>query len=394
MKHIRGIRRRTWAEINIDNAKYNYNIIRNAINSDVKLCCVIKANAYGHGAVELARLYESWGADYFAVSNIEEALQLRKAGITTPILVMGYTPPECARELSTYRISQCVYSLEYAYALNTCAVEAAAYVAIHIKVDTGMGRIGLECRPECSDGIKDAIDICKLSNLKAEGIFTHFSVADEDKDEDLNSYTNQQYQSFIGAVDYLAKNGIEFELCHCANSAGIFLNAEYHMNMVRAGIVLYGLKPSQQSNILELKPVMSLKTIVSQVKEIYAGESVGYGRTFISDRTVKVATLAIGYADGLNRSSTGYHVRVNDSYAPIIGRICMDQCMIDVTNADCREGDVVTVFSDQRETSADAIASHIGTINYVVVCDIGERVPRVYIQNDEVLIIRDAIYNV
>lgn len=394
MKHIQGIRRRTWAEINIDNAKHNYNIIRSAIDGKTKLCCVIKANAYGHGAVELARLYESWGADCFAVSNIEEALQLRKAGITTPILVMGYTPPECAKELSAYYISQCVYSSEYAYALNACAVKAAVYVTVHIKVDTGMGRIGLACRPECSDGIKDAIDICKLSNLNAEGIFTHFSAADEDSVDNLNSYTNQQYQSFIYAIDYLDKKGFKFKLHHCANSAGIFLNPAYHMNMVRAGIVLYGLKPSQNSNIVGLKPVMSLKTTVSQVKEISVGESVGYGRTFIADKTVKVATLAIGYADGLDRSSTGYNVLINNSYAPIIGRICMDQCMIDVTNIDCCAGDVVTVFSDQSEISADTIAAHIGTINYEVVCDIGERVPRVYIQKNEVVSIRDAIYNV
>ena len=394
MKHIQGIRRRTWAEINIDNAKHNYNIIRSAIDGKTKLCCVIKANAYGHGAVELARLYESWGTDYFAVSNIEEALQLRKAGITTSILVMGYTPPECAKELSTYCISQCVYSLEYAYALNYFAAKAAVCVTVHIKVDTGMGRIGLACRTERSDGIKNAIDICQLSNLSAEGIFTHFSVADEDGVYDLNSYTKQQYESFVYVIDYLEKKGFKFKLRHCANSAGIFLNSMYHMNMVRAGIVLYGLNPSQNSNIDGLKPVMSLKTTVSQVKEITAGESVGYGRAFIADRDVKVATLAIGYADGLDRSSTGYKVMVNNSYAPIIGRICMDQCMIDVTDIDCHAGDVVTVFSGQSEISADVIAAHIGTINYEVVCDIGERVPRLYIQNDEVVSIRDVIYNV
>lgn len=394
MKHIQSIRRRTWAEINIDNAKCNYNIIRNTIGKDVKLCCVIKANAYGHGAIELARLYESWGADYFAVSNIEEALQLRKGGISLPILVMGYTPPECAKELSIYAISQCVYSPEYAQALNTCARNANCRVDIHIKIDTGMGRIGFVCRPECYDGIKAVMDICSLSNLVANGIFTHFAVADESCEKDINSYTNQQYKSFAYAIDYLENNGFKFKIRHCANSAGIFLNSAYHMDMVRGGIVLYGLLPSQSSNIDGLKPVMSLKTIVSQVKEISAGESIGYGRAFIAKRNVKVATLAIGYADGLDRSSVGYYVMIGNSRASIIGKICMDQCMIDATDIDCRVGDVVTVFSDNTDVSADAMAAHIGTINYEVVCDIGERVPRIYIQNDEVVGIRDAIYNV
>lgn len=394
MKYISNIRRRTWAEINVDNAKFNYDIIRNAIDNNVKLCCVIKANAYGHGAVELAKLYESWGADYFAVSNVEEALQLRKAGISIPILVMGYTPPECAKELSTFGISQCVYSLEYAHALNSCATEDGCNVTIHIKIDTGMGRIGFVCRPEDSDGLKEAIEICQLSNLIAEGIFTHFSIADENGQNDVNSYTDKQYKRFVYAVNYLERNGFRFKICHCANSAGIFLNHNYHMNMVRAGIVLYGLNPSPSSNILGLKPVMSLKTIISQVKEISVGESIGYGRKFIADKAVKIATLAIGYADGLDRSNTGYNVLVNNCRAPIIGRICMDQCMVDVTGIDCRAGDVVTVFSDRTEVTADAMALHIGTINYEVVCDIGERVPRIYVQNDEVVGIKDSIYNV
>lgn len=394
MENIRSILRRTWAEINIDNIKHNYNVVQNAIGDKTKLCCVIKANAYGHGAVELAKLYQAWGADYLSVSNIEEAIQLRNANISIPILVMGYTPPECAKDLSNFNISQCVYSLEYAEALNYWAIKSNVSVTVHIKIDTGMGRIGLVCRSKNCSEIKSAIEICLMSNLITEGIFTHFSVADEEDISVPGNYTMLQYESFVYAIDYLKKSGFDFKIKHCANSAAIFVDSKFHLDMVRAGIVLYGLAPSQKRNIVGLKPAMSLKTTIAQIKNISIGESIGYGRMFVADRAMKVATLTIGYADGLSRASSGYNVLVGNFIAPIVGRICMDQLMVDVTNIECKLGDIVTVFSDFDLVSADTLAKHIGTINYEVISNVGERVPRIYLQNNKIVGIRDLICNI
>lgn len=391
MQDIRGIRRRTWAEININNLEHNYNTVRQAINSDTKLCCVIKANAYGHGAIELAHIYSRMGADYLAISNVEEALQLRENGITLPLLILGYTPPECASILADENITQCVYSIEYARILNSYADAANVKIKIHIKIDTGMGRIGFVCRPECHDELSYALEACQLKHLIPEGIFTHFAVADEG--ENGQTYTRLQYQSFMYAVNYLEQSGIEFEIRHCANSATIFDYPEFQLDMVRAGIVLYGLNPSSQINKLPvLKPAMSLKTIISHIKCITQGESTSYGRLFIANGSTRVATLPIGYADGLDRLNTGYKVSIGNSVAPIIGRICMDQLMIDVTGIECDIGDVVTIFGNNANCSADAIAHHSGTINYEVVCGVGERVPRAYIKGEELVGWRDTIY--
>ena len=393
MSNFQGIRRRTWAEIDLDNAKKNYLAVREAVGDGMKICCVIKANAYGHGAVRMAAFYEQMGADYLAVSNIEEALQLREKNIKIPLLILGYTPEECAGVLALYNITQTVYSYEYGMRLARVARELSVKVKIHIKIDTGMGRIGFLCRGGENNELSEAAWICREEGLIPEGIFTHFAVADENTDGD--AFTAEQLQNFNYAVDKLRENGISFDIRHAANSAAIFDHPECHLDMVRAGIVLYGLRPSEKMRGLpKLHPVMSLKSVVSHTKEVATGETVSYGRSFFASRSTTVATVPIGYADGLwrvNGTSDGYML-VNEKYAPIIGRICMDQLMLDVSELPCAVGDVVTVFGADSMCSADAIARRNGTINYEIVCAIGERVPRAFIENGKITEWQDSIY--
>lgn len=393
MSDIQGIRRRTWAEIDLDKAEQNYRAVREAVGERVKICCVIKANAYGHGAVQMAAFYQRMQADYLAVSNIEEALQLRKNCITLPILVLGYTPEECAGILACQDITQSVYSYEYGKKLAACAENLGVRVKIHIKLDTGMGRIGFLCRREDSHELDLAAEICREPSLIAEGIFSHFASADESTDGD--GYTAEQTELFLYGTSYLERQGITFSIRHCANSAAIFDHPESHLDMVRAGIVLFGLKPSERlRHMPDLQPVMTLKSVISHLKEVYPGESVSYGRTFLATRKTTVATVPLGYADGLWRVNgmNECYMMVGDRYAPIIGRICMDQLMLDVSEIDCRVGDVVTVFGTDRLCSADTIAHRNGTINYEIVCAIGERVPRAFIRDGRIRDWQDSIY--
>ncbi|HBI85037.1 MAG TPA: alanine racemase [Ruminococcus sp.] len=397
---MQGIRKRTWAEIDLDHALWNYRQIRRAVRPDAKICCVIKANGYGHNAVRLAQLYESLGADWFAVSNLEEALQLRQGQITRPVLILGYTPPECAGVLAKQDISQCVYSRTYGEALSQAAMSDGVRVKMHLKIDSGMGRIGFQNRGGHSD-LADALAVCRLPSLKTEGIFTHFAVADEGGDGD--AFTAEQYRNFIDAIDWLGEKGVHFDIRHCANSAAIFDKPsvpEYpdvHLDMVRAGIVLYGLKPSGKvRNLPLLKPVMALKSVISHIKTIEAGDSVSYGRTFIADSPRRIATVPIGYADGFWRSNStgGCEMLVRDRLFPLVGRVCMDQLMLDITGADdINVGDIVTVFGDKDGLcSADRIAERTGTINYEVVCAVGERVPRFFLQDGTPVDVSDNIW--
>lgn len=393
MNHIQGIRRRTWAEIDLEKAEQNYRLVRDRVGASVKICCVIKANAYGHGAVQMAMFYQKMKADYLAVSNIEEALQLRERNISLPILVLGYTPEECAGLLACHNITQTVYSYEYGKKLAECAAQLGVQVKIHIKLDTGMGRIGFLCRSDVANELDSVITICQMRSLISEGIFTHFAVADENAEGD--HFTTDQFQRFQEGIQYLETNGIHFSIRHCANSAAIFDHPETHMDMVRAGVVLYGLKPSDKMRHLpELQPVMTLKSVISHIKEVYAGQTVSYGCTFLANRNTTVATVPIGYADGLWRGNgmSEYYMLVNGRYAPIIGRICMDQLMLDVSELDCQVGDVVTVFGDDSICSADSIARRNGTINYEIVCAVGERVPRAFMLGNRIHNWQDSIY--
>ena len=392
---VGSLQRRAYAEIDLDNAGYNYRLIRGKINKNSKLCCVVKANAYGHGAVILGRLYEKLGADMLAVSNIAEALQLRQGGIKLPVLILGYTTPECAGTLAKEDISQCAYSLEYARELSNEAVKAGVSVKIHIKFDTGMGRIGFACTGEGEDSVSGAAEACRLPGLDVEGAFTHFAVSDEGNDGER--YTKMQYERFVSATGELEKQGINIKIKHCSNSAAILDYPEYNMDMVRAGIILYGLQPSGKVHEkLDLRPVMSLRSVISHVKTVRPGDRISYGGEYVADSVRKVATVPIGYADGFFRSN--YHgsgkILVRDTLCPIVGRICMDQLMIDVSQLPpLHIGETVTVFGEKYVT-ADDVARVNGTINYEICCFVGERVPRIYIQGGEIVSVVDYVLNI
>lgn len=381
--------KRTWAEINLDNLTHNFRLIRENIDKSCKLCCVIKADGYGHGAVELSKLYKDLGADWFAVSNIEEAMQLRINGSTLPILILGYTPAKYADILSVYNISQAVYSTEYAQALSRYAKKNGVKVKIHLKLDTGMSRIGLICQDEDNlQAVEEGYKICTMENLIPEGVFTHFAVADEAGDG--KEFTEKQYNCFINAVDKLTKKGISFKLRHCSNSGAILDYKNLNLDMVRAGVILYGLSPSKKlKGKLQLKPAMELKSVVSYVKDIEKGMTVSYGRTYTAQSKTKIATIPIGYADGYSRHLSGKaQVEVNGKLATVVGKVCMDQIMVDVSDIpETKMGDSVTIFGN-GSTSAptvDDIADLCDTINYEIVCLIGKRVARVYLKDGKVV---------
>lgn len=386
------LRHRTWAEINLDAAEQNYKAVR-AMAPNAGVCCIIKANAYGHGAIMLARLYETLGAAYLAVSNIEEALQLRQGGIRMPILVLGYTPALCAELLARHGITQCVYSAEYGYRLAEGALHAGVRVKIHIKLDTGMGRIGFLCRNGEYSELEQILSICQQPSLEPEGLFTHFSSADCAEGD---AETRTQLERFAQAEQYLRDRGLTFAIRHCANSAGILRYAGSHLDMVRAGIVLYGFPPADgMSGGEELAPVMTVRAVVSHVKDIQPGETVGYGQAFKAKKPMRIATIPIGYADGLSRSAGNgrYAFLINGKPAQIVGRVCMDQVMVDVTHLPCAPGDLATVFGTEPGCRADDLARAAGTISYEVLCAVGGRVPRAYTQGGKLLAWTDLLYD-
>ena len=384
---------RTWTEIDMAAVRHNFTTIRGALPAGVKLCCVVKANAYGHGASQVAPLYEQLGADWFAVSNIEEALQLRRHGVTRPVLILGYTHESSAAVLAENNFSQCVYSAEYGRRLSAVAVENGVTVKIHVKLDTGMGRLGFQLPGEGEDSVDGAIAVCRLPGLEPEGVFTHFASADEGAEGD--DFSNRQVDLFVSAINQLKAEGITFALRHCANSAALSDHPECRMDMVRAGVVLYGLQPSGDlRQPLPLIPAMSLRSVVSHVKTVAPGATVSYGRTFTAEKEMRIATVPIGYADGFWRKNgpAGVTLTVRGQRAPILGRVCMDQLMLDVTHIpEVTIGDYVTVFGTAPAMTAEEVAAANGTIGYEVVCGVGERVPRLYVEGGEVVGVVDNL---
>lgn len=386
--------KRTWAEISLDAIAHNFKEIKEKINEKAKICCVIKADGYGHGAVELAQVYTQLGADFFAVSNIDEGVEIRKAGFKLPIVILGYTPVADAKRLCEYDISQAVFSFDYAKALSDECVKQNCVCKMHIKADTGMSRIGFMCQefPRDNNSINEILSACKLKGLQLEGLFTHFCVSDEA--EQGKAFTQKQYENFIHVKTEMEKSGLKIDVCHCSNSGAIEDYSDTYCDMVRAGIILYGLAPSPKlENRLNLVPAMTLKTAVAYVKELKKGADVSYGRTFTAEKDMKIATVPIGYADGYIRTNAenGYML-VNGKKAKIVGRICMDQTMLDVTDIEnVKTGDEVIVFGNGENggPTADTIAQNTGTINYEVVCLVGKRVPRVYYKNG---IMTDVMY--
>ncbi len=394
--------RRTWVEVNLDALKHNYEAIEGRLAEGSSIMAVVKADAYGHGVENTVREFSACGCRWFAVSNLEEALQVRSANGDCSILILGYTPAKYAQTLAENNISQAVFDSAYADSLSNAATENGVQVKIHVKVDTGMSRLGFffHDSAENSESVEEIAAACRLPGLNPEGIFTHFASADEEEGE---VFTRHQYGLFTKVIDLLGDREISFPLRHCCNSAATVLYPEMHLDLVRPGIILYGLMPSSflrgaaPSSLLqgkiELKPALEMKTVVSMVKTIPAGTPVSYGRTYQADKAIKIATVPIGYADGYPRALSGKaELKIGDKLVPVIGRICMDQCMLDVSEIEnIGEGFSVTVFDSDPNSplSVDALAKKAATINYELICGINKRVPRVYTRQKEIEAIAD-----
>ncbi|NLZ46118.1 MAG: alanine racemase [Clostridiales bacterium] len=384
--------KRAWAEIHLDRLKANVENYKKHLSPNTDIMCVVKADSYGHDSEICSEyLQNTVGIKWFAVSNLEEAIELRESGINSEILILGYTPPEYANVIAHNNIIQTITEFDYACQLSK---SANSKIRVHIKMDTGMTRLGLRHQhpQEYVDEIKS---ISQIENIQVEGIFTHLSVADSTSPEDI-SYTKSQQALFDDIKARLVAEQLDIKQFHSLNSAGGIFHYDKESTLARLGIMLYGLNPdSRLIPPYQLHPVMDIKAVVSQVKTIEAGVCVSYGRTFVTKAETKLATVAIGYADGIPRSlSNKGQVLINGNRANIVGTVCMDQLMIDVTGLDTKAGDTVTLIGlDGSECiTADDIADICGTIGYEIVCGITKRVPRIIYKNGEILCVRKALY--
>ncbi|WP_029200969.1 alanine racemase [Oribacterium sp. NK2B42] len=377
--------RRTWAEINLDNLAFNYKKIREYIGENVKFLGVVKADAYGHGSVQVASKLQSLGADYLAVSSIDEAMELRVNDVTMPILILGHTPKEQVDRLISYDITQAVTCEAKAIEYNEEALRLGKTLKIHIKVDTGMSRLGYICEGDYfQHGVDGIVDACKLPGLEPEGIFTHFAVSDE-AGEEYVEYTKHQFKLFTDIIDAVEKKtGMKFKIRHCANTGATVDYPETYLDMVRPGLLLYGY--GDYAKRLGLKPIMTMKTTVSTIKIYPAGTKISYGGLFTTtkDRT-RIGVVPYGYADGFFRSlSNKYSVMTSDGPAEVRGRICMDMCMIDLTDKpNVGVGSEIEIFGENNPI--ERMAELAGTIPYEIVCAVSKRVHRVYISDGNVV---------
>jgi alanine racemase len=384
-RHLRPV----WAEIDLDKLAHNMREIRRVAKSET-IIAVVKADAYGHGAIDVAPVLLENGADRLAVAIISEAVELRRSGIECPIMILGFTPPNLIDNILNYDIEQSVYSFEFAKELSEMAQKENKTARIHIVLDTGMGRIGYL---PCDESAQEIYNIYNLPNIIIEGMFCHFSSSYEyDK-----TYTYEQVKKYNEFHEKLKEKKVNINMRHMANSAAIIDLPETHYEAVRPGIIIYGYYPSSEVNKenIDLKPVMTLKTNVVHIKTLPPGEYVSYGRKFKTQKESIIATLPVGYADGYNRLlfQKG-KVILKGTFAPVIGSICMDQCMIDVSDIPgVKVGDEVILMGedDNNKFTADTIANIIGTINYEVLCSITKRVPRVYVKGDKVVKIRNYV---
>lgn len=367
---------RTYAAIDLQAIRHNINEVRKQIQNKTKIMAVVKADAYGHGAVPVAKALED-RVDAYGVALIEEAIELRNAGIDKSILILGHTGEEWYDELVKHQISQTVYTLEMAEKLSKRAEVQGKKVPVHIKLDTGMGRIGFAPTERSLDEVQQ---IAGLPGLVIEGIFTHFARADEKTIEPAR----EPFSRYMDFVSRLEKRGIEIPIKHVSNSASILSFPEANLDMVRSGILTYGLYPSEEvpREKLSLRPAMEWKALISYVKDVEPGTSISYGGTFMAEHPMRVATVPIGYADGMKRDLSGKgRVLVHGEYAPILGRVCMDQFMIDVTEIpEVKMGDIVTIFGKDgdRRIPVEEIAAMSHSFNYEFVCSVTNRVPRRY----------------
>lgn len=382
--------RGAWAEINLDALRSNISEVKKQIG-DKEIIAVIKADGYGHGASKIYRELIGCGIEKFAVASLSEAIELRNAGLCKSIMTLGYTPVEFYDEVVKYDIEQTIFSYSDAKLLSEAAVRNNKTALIQIAVDTGMRRIGFQATREEA---KEVHKISKLPSVKITGLFTHFATADE-KDK---TYMNFQLEEFSKFNQYLEELGVFIEFKHVSNSATIIDMPNMKFDAVRSGIIIYGCYPSDEVDkaAVNLKPVMRLVAKIVHIKTIPSGEPISYGRTFITSRETRLATIAIGYADGISRLQAGKEkVLINGRFAPIVGRICMDQCMIDITDIDgVEKGDEVIIIGEDEfgnRITADDLAKNIGTINYEILCDIGRRIPRIYKKDEKIVDVKNYI---
>ncbi|WP_283127948.1 alanine racemase [Allofournierella massiliensis] len=382
-----------WAEVDLDALAHNFRLLQQHAGS-AAVCAVVKAGAYGHGDGIVCRTLADAGAKWFAVSCLAEALHLRSGGVIGEILILGHTDPACAATLACHRLTQAVFSPEYARALSDAALEANCRVRCHLKIDTGMGRLGFIAR--CEDDIPaclEQLEACfALDGLEITGMFQHFAVADSHAVEDVE-YTGRQHDLFVQVKNEVEARGHQLRTVHCCNSAALVEHPEWGMDMVRPGIVLYGCDPSDEVHLGGLRPVLTLKTVVSQVKELLPGQALSYGLQFTADAPRKVATLCVGYADGYPRLLSGKGVcSIGGHSAPVLGRVCMDQMMVDVTGLnDVKEGDEAVVFGGPSADSLNDVANKVGSIPYEIMCGLALRVPRVYLREGRCVAVADYL---
>jgi alanine racemase len=360
----------TYAEINLDAIKHNIIEVKKLLNPSVKFMAVVKANAYGHGSVAVARSAVEAGADALAVANLKEALELREAGIISPILILTESPTSVMDEIIQYDLSQTLYSYSEAKALSEEAQKRGKTANVHVKVDTGMGRVGVPP----SEAVAFSAKISSLPGLALQGIFTHFAKAEDPQD----NFTADQFKKFKQVVAKVP----HIPLKHSANSAGVLFHPETHLNMVRVGLMMYGLYPQGNSRrLVNLKPALSFKSRVTYLKKVPAGTPLSYGCTYVAPQDAMIATIPVGYADGFSRSlSNRGQVIIRGKRYPVVGRVTMDLTMVNVGNGKVEVGDEVVLIGEQNSQaiSADEIAGLEDTISYEVVCGIGKRVPRIY----------------
>jgi len=386
---------RSWAEVDLDAIAWNVRRIRRSVRRSCEIMGVVKADAYGHGVDQVVPVMLANGVSRLAVSMLDEAIQLRQAGIDAPILVLSYTDPRRAREILTNRITQTVYSRDLAQALSDAAVGIGCDARIHIKVDTGMNRVGFLGG---YGAVKDITWIRDLPGIVVEGLYTHFSTADEAD----TAYTRQQFELFMSISRELDRIGLAIPIKHVCNSAATMRFPAMHLDMVRPGLILYGMVPQGCPDAWDdLRPAMSLKSNTILTKSVPAGSALSYGRLFTTTRESRIVTIPIGYADGYSRRLSGRaSVLIHGRRVPVVGRICMDTCMADVTDLPdppVLTGDEIVLFGAQAACgcqgmiSVDEVADWLETINYEVTCLIGRRVPRAYLSGDRLSSVRSYL---
>lgn len=377
-----GSYRHTKAEINLDKLSYNYKQVRNTLSSSTKFMGVVKADAYGHGAVEVGRHLEAQGIDFLAVAVLDEAIELREAGVSCPILLFSPIEPETIPVAIDNNIAITVFSEEIAEAVNTHANELRKKVSIHLKIDSGMGRIGARSKEEALK----IVQLMQSDYIDFEGIYTHFAEAENTSNPD---YTHKQYAFFVSVIDFLKEEGVTFTLHHCANTAATLLYPDYHMDMIRTGISLFGYHPDQSlEDKIDLKPIMKISTQAAAIKQLNRGETIGYGRSYSTYQDEKIATITIGYADGIPRElSNRWFLTSKGEKAKIVGRICMDQMMVEVTHIpDFTKDDELVFIGDPKagHPSIYTMAEMTDSFHYEILCGIGKRIPRVYVKQSQV----------